>query len=84
MTQNGRNPLTDRQTELLSYVSSGLTVEQAARQTFIAPQSAYNILSAARSKADVQTMAQLCVKAVVEGWIEKGDDEAYHPAVSHS
>lgn len=84
MSQNGHNPLTDRQTELLSQVASGLTVEQAARESFVAPQSAYNILSSARSRAEVQTMAQLCVKAVVEGWIEKGDDEAYHPAVSHS
>ena len=64
MSDNGHNPLTARQTELLGWVASGLTIEQAAKKCYIATQSAYNILSSARNRADVHTVAQLAVIAV--------------------
>jgi DNA-binding CsgD family transcriptional regulator len=81
-SNNGSNPLTDRQLELVGLVASGLTIEQAAKRCFIAQQSAYNILSSARARAGAETMAQLAVVAVVNGWLEADDEGEYIPAAS--
>ena len=78
---NGNNPLGERQMELLGYVASGLTIEQAAARCHIASQSAYNTLSQGRGKAGATTVTQLAVKAIDRGWLVKSDrDDEYVPA----
>lgn len=82
MSSNGHNTLTPRQLELLAEVANGYTIEQAARRCFIAQQSAYNILSAARSRAGAQTVSQLTALAVTKGWLEADSEGFYTPAAS--
>jgi DNA-binding CsgD family transcriptional regulator len=67
--------------ELLGYVASGYTIEEAAERVFLARQSAYNVLSAARERASCKTVAQLAVRAVTSGWLEMDDGGIYRPAV---
>jgi hypothetical protein len=61
-------------------VASGSTIDEAASSAFIARQSAYNILSVARSKAGCATLTQLAVVATVNGWIEADGEGHATPA----
>lgn len=74
-------PLTERQLELLAYVASGLTADEAARRCYIQPRSAYNILSAARENAGAATTTHLALMAVREGWLEHQGRGVYTPTI---
>lgn len=77
---NGSNPLNQRQTELLAFVASGLTIGEAAARCHIAEQSAYNTLSVGRGKAGATTVTQLAVMAITHGWLKPTGQEQYAPA----
>lgn len=62
-------PLTPRQLELLAKVSSGLAINKAADEMFIANQTAYNILAAARKNAGAGSSEHLVVMALHNGWL---------------
>ena len=81
MRSNGDTPLTERQLELLGFVASGLTIEQAAEEVCLARQSAYNVLSSARSRAGASTVTYLAVLAIERGWLKKDGEGRYSPAV---
>lgn len=79
MADNNKNPLTPRQLELLAHVASGKTIEEAAESTFMARQSAYNVLSAARARVGSKTVTHLAIMAIEHGWLER-DGEEWLPA----
>lgn len=80
MARNSNIPLSSRQLELLGYVSSGFSIDQAAEKAHVAPTTAYNALSVARSKAGAKSIPQLALMAVENGWLTKGKDGSYSPS----
>lgn len=79
-TNGHGSKLSERQLQLLAYVASGLTIDQAAAKVHVAKQSAYNTLSAARGKANAATVTQLAVLAIDCGWLEKTESGEYVPS----
>lgn len=73
-------PLTQRQLELLAKVCSGLAINQAAAEMFIAKQTAYNILAAARKNAEAGSSEHLVVIAIHNGWLEIDGEGSIAPA----
>lgn len=71
--------ITPRQLELLAKICSGLPINKAAADMFIAPKTAYNILAAARRNADAGTNEHLVVIALQAGWLEMDDEGTVAP-----
>jgi DNA-binding CsgD family transcriptional regulator len=80
VTPDNSIPLTPRQLELLALVASGLTIEEAAEKAFMAPRSAYNTLSLARTRSGCKTVTQLAVRAIIKGWLQSDDEGQLSPA----
>lgn len=68
------NPLTPRQLELLARLSSGLAINEAAGEMFIARQTAYNILASARKRAGAGSSEHLVIIALHNGWLRIDDE----------
>lgn len=81
MPQNGNAPLSDRQLELLALVASGHTIAEAAGKIYIAEQSAYNLLSQARTRADARTIPHLVLIALQHEWLMPDGEGLATPSV---
>lgn len=67
--QSEKNPLTEREAEVLELSRSGLTTKEIAKTLFLTDGTVRNYLSIAIQKLEVETRQQATEKAHERGWI---------------
>ncbi len=65
----GKNPLSEREVELLNYLEKGMSTKHLAQQMFLAEGTIRNYLSEIMSKLDVSTRQAAIERAKQNGWL---------------
>lgn len=64
-----KNPLTEREIDVLRLANKGMTTEQISKSLYLSKGTVRNYLSSAIQKLGVETRQQALKKALDKGWI---------------